>query len=58
MKTLERLCILAVFVATACIIVWLYQAFANYLVTKTYCEATPMNKMSDKQWSDCLELLK
>ena len=58
MKKSELVVTGLIFVITAIMIVWIYQAFANYLVTKDYCEHTPMNKMTDKQWSDCLELLK
>lgn len=47
-----------IFVITAIMIVWIYQAFANYLVTRHICETTPMNQMTDKQWQDCLGLLR
>lgn len=58
MKKSELLVTGLLFVITAIMIVWIYQAFANYLVTKQVCESTPMNQMTDKQWKDCLELLK
>jgi len=58
MKKFELAAIVVLFIVIAILTTLLYQAFANYLVTKDYCEHTPMNKMTDKQWSDCLELLK
>lgn len=58
MKKSELFATGLLFVITAIVIVYIYQAFANYLVTRQVCETTPMNQMTDKQWQDCLELLK
>lgn len=49
--------IVAIFIATACIIVWVI----NWAIDNTkinVCEHTPMNQMTDKQWKECLEVIR
>lgn len=58
MKKTELLYTAIIFVATACIIMWITSWAIDVAVQRNICEHTPMNQMTGNQWHDCLELIK